>query len=43
VEASLRERLNEIASDAESERTILDSRLQDLARKLEELTARNEV
>ena len=43
VEASLRERLNEIASDAESERTILDSRLQDLTRRLEELTTRNEV
>ena len=43
VEATLRERLNEIATDAESERTVLDARLQDLARKLEELTARNEV
>ncbi len=43
VETSLRERLNEIASDAESERTILDSRLQDLSRKFDEMTARNEV
>jgi hypothetical protein len=43
VETSLRERLNEIAADAESERTVLDSRLQDLSRKLEELTARSEV
>ena len=42
VESALRERLNEIASDAESERTILDARLQDLGRKLEEMTARNE-
>jgi uncharacterized protein YukE len=43
VESALRERLNEIASEAESERAVLDSRLQDLARKLEELTTRSEV
>ena len=40
VEAGLRERLNEIAADAESERAVLDSRLQDLARRVEELDAR---
>ena len=40
VESSLRERLQEIASDAESERGVLDSRLQELARRIEELTAR---
>jgi hypothetical protein len=40
VESSLRERLQEIASDAESERAVLDSRLQELARRIEELTAR---
>jgi hypothetical protein len=43
VEGALRERLNEIASEAESERAVLDSRLQDLARKLEEMTTRSEV
>jgi DNA repair exonuclease SbcCD ATPase subunit len=40
VESSLRERLQEIAADAEAERAILDSRLQELARRLEELTTR---
>jgi hypothetical protein len=40
VEGSLRERLEEIAADAESERAVLDSRLQDLARRVEEYTAR---
>ena len=40
VESSLRDRLQEIASDAESERGVLDSRLQELARRIEELTAR---
>jgi hypothetical protein len=43
VEAGLRERLQEIAADAESERAVLDARLHDLARKLEELTSRNGV
>ena len=38
-----RERLQEISADAESERAVLDSRLQDLARKLEELTSRSGV
>ncbi len=40
VEAGLRERLREIASDAETERTVLDGRLHELARRLEELTSR---
>ncbi|HEV7639626.1 MAG TPA: hypothetical protein VGO39_02015 [Gaiellaceae bacterium] len=40
VEASLRERLHEIATDAESERAILDARLHDLARRLDELATR---
>jgi hypothetical protein len=39
----LRERLHEIATDAESERAILESRLQDLQRKLDELSARTSV
>jgi uncharacterized protein YukE len=43
VESSLRERLHEIATDAESERAILESRLQDLQRKFDELTARSSV
>ena len=43
VESSLRERLHEIATDAESERAILESRLQDLQRKLDELSARSSV
>jgi hypothetical protein len=40
VESSLRERLREIAADAESERAVLDGRLHELARRLDELTAR---
>jgi hypothetical protein len=40
VEASLRERLHEIATDAEAERAILDGRLHDLARRVDELAAR---
>jgi hypothetical protein len=43
VESGLRERLHEIATDAESERAILESRLQDLQRKLDELSARTSV
>jgi hypothetical protein len=43
VEAGLRERLHEIAADAESERAVLESRIQDLARRLEELTSRSGV
>ena len=43
VESSLRERLHEIATDAESERAILESRLQDLQRRLDELSARTSV
>ncbi|HEV8463312.1 MAG TPA: hypothetical protein VGQ38_21675 [Gaiellaceae bacterium] len=40
VESSLRERLQEIATDAEAERAVLDARLHELARRLDELTAR---
>lgn len=40
VESDLRGRLQEIASDAESERAILDARLHELARRLDELTTR---
>ena len=40
VESSLRERLREISTDAESERAVLDGRLHELARRLDELTAR---
>jgi hypothetical protein len=40
VEVGLRERLHEIAAQAESERAVLDARLHDLARRLDELTAR---
>jgi hypothetical protein len=40
VESGLRERLREIATDAESERAVLDGRLHELARRLDELTAR---
>ncbi len=43
VESSLRERLHEIATDAESERAILEARLQDLQRRLDELSARTSV
>jgi DNA anti-recombination protein RmuC len=40
VEAGLRERLHEISADAESERAVLDARLHELARRIEELTAK---
>jgi uncharacterized protein YukE len=40
VESSLRERLQEIATDAEAERAILDARLHELARRVDELAAR---
>jgi hypothetical protein len=40
VEMSLRERLAEIASDAEAERAVLDARLHELGRRVDELTAR---
>jgi uncharacterized protein YukE len=40
VEASLRERLHEIATDAEAERAILDARMHDLSRRLDELATR---
>ena len=40
VESGLRERLHEIASDAESERTVIEARIADLSRRLDELTAR---
>jgi hypothetical protein len=40
VESGLRDRLREIAADAESERTVLDSRLHELSRRLDELATR---
>ncbi len=40
VESALRERLHEIAADAESERGIIDARLHELARRLDEITAK---
>jgi len=40
VEAGLRDRLREIASDAETERTVLEGRLHELARRLDELATR---
>jgi hypothetical protein len=40
VEANLRARLQEIATEAEVERELLDRRLHDLMRKVDELTAR---
>lgn len=40
VETSLRERLREIASDAEAERAVLEVRLVELTRRVEELAAR---
>ena len=43
VESSLRERLHEIATDAESERSILEARLQELQRRLDELSTRSGV
>jgi hypothetical protein len=40
VESSLRERLREIAADTESERVVLDGRLHELGRRLDELATR---
>jgi hypothetical protein len=40
VESTLRERLHEIATDAEAERAVLETRLHELARRLDELTAK---
>jgi uncharacterized protein YukE len=40
VESGLRERLREIAADAESERAVLDGRLHELGRRLDELGTR---
>jgi hypothetical protein len=40
VEAGTRARLNEIAAEAEAERELLERRLSDLMRRIEELTAR---
>jgi hypothetical protein len=40
VESSLRERLAEISSDAESERAVLEARLHELGRRLDELATR---
>lgn len=40
VETGLRERLHEIATDAESERAVLEVRIQELQRRLDELVAR---
>jgi hypothetical protein len=40
VESGLRDRLREIAKEAESERIVLESRLHELQRRLDELTAR---
>jgi len=40
VEVGLRERLRELAADAEAERAVLAARLHDLSRKLDELAAR---
>jgi uncharacterized protein YukE len=40
VESGLRDRLREIAADAESERAVLDGRLRELGRRLDELAAR---
>lgn len=40
VESSLRERLAEIAADAEAERAVLEARLHELGRRLDELAAR---
>lgn len=41
VESGLRERLHEIAADAESERAVLEARLHELTRRLDELAARS--
>jgi hypothetical protein len=43
VESSLRERLHEIATDAESERAVLELRLQELQRRVDDLHARSSV
>lgn len=40
VESGLRERLHEIAVDAESDRGVIEARLQELARRLDELVSR---
>jgi len=40
VESNLRERLHELAADAESERAVLDARLHELGRRVDELTTR---
>jgi hypothetical protein len=40
VEASLRDRLREIASDAEAERAVIETRLLELTRRIEEQAAR---
>ena len=40
VESSLRERLHEIAADAEAERAVLEARLHEVARRVDELTAK---
>lgn len=40
VESGLRDRLHEIAREAESERSVLESRLHELQRRLDELAAR---
>jgi hypothetical protein len=40
VEAELRRRLQALVAETESERTVLDTRLGDLSRRLDELAAR---
>ncbi len=40
IESAMRERLKEIAVEAEAERDLLDRRLNELMRRIEELTAR---
>ena len=40
IEAGLRDRLREIAAEAESERAMLESRLHEIARRIDELAAR---
>lgn len=40
VEASLRERLHDISTDAEAERAVLEARLHELGRRIDELVAR---
>jgi hypothetical protein len=41
VEAELRDRLQEIAADAETERTAIEARLHELSRRVEEIATRN--